>query len=73
MVSHLLFADDILIFCNAEHHQIKYLRSMFTWLEAISRLRVNLSKSEMVPVGNVPNLGELVALLGCKILALPMN
>jgi hypothetical protein len=31
------------------------------------------SKSEMVPVENVPNLGELVVLLGCKISALPMN
>ncbi len=31
------------------------------------------SKSEMVLVENVPNLGELVVLLGCKISALPMN
>ena len=32
----------------------------------MSRLKINLSKSELVPVGDVPNMGELVALLGCS-------
>uniref|UniRef100_A0A2N9GR88 Reverse transcriptase domain-containing protein n=1 Tax=Fagus sylvatica TaxID=28930 RepID=A0A2N9GR88_FAGSY len=51
MVSHLLFADDTLIF----------------WL------KINLSKSEIVPVGDVPHIGDLVQLLGCKQSGLPMH
>jgi hypothetical protein len=54
MVSHLLFANDTLIFCNVV--QLEYLRRVFTWFEVVSGLRVNLQKSEMVPVGDVPNL-----------------
>jgi hypothetical protein len=34
---------------------------------------VNLGKFEMVPIGNVPNIQELVAMLECKTSALPMN
>uniref|UniRef100_A0A2N9G874 Reverse transcriptase domain-containing protein n=1 Tax=Fagus sylvatica TaxID=28930 RepID=A0A2N9G874_FAGSY len=33
--------------------------------EAFSGLKINLGKSEMVPVGAVPNLEELAAILGC--------
>ena len=29
-------------------------------------MKINLSKPELVPVGEVPNLEELVAILGCK-------
>ena len=32
----------------------------------MSKLKINLSQSESVPVGDVPNMGELVALLGCS-------
>jgi hypothetical protein len=72
VVSHLLFADDTLVFCNADVSQLEALRRVFTWFEVISGLKVNLQKSEMVPVGDVPNLEDLVAVLGCKSAALPM-
>ena len=41
------------------------------WLEAISRLKINLGKSELILVGDVSNLEELVGILGCKVGALP--
>jgi hypothetical protein len=44
-----------------------------TWFEAFSSLKINLGKSEMVPVGAVPNLEELAAILGCKRASLPMK
>jgi hypothetical protein len=73
VASHLLFVDDTLIFCNADQVQIAHLRAVFSWFEAVSGLKVNLAKSEMVPVGVVPNLESLVELMGCNIRSLPMT
>ena len=73
MVSHLLFADDTLIFCNADLSQIESLRNVFTWFETVFGLWVNLHKSEIVPVGEVSNLEEIVAVMGCQLSALPMT
>jgi len=39
----------------------------------VSGLHINLVKSELVPVGEVLNMGELVALLGCRQSSLPMT
>jgi hypothetical protein len=73
VVSHLLFADDTLIFSDDNPEHIFNLRLLFTWFEAISGLKINLSKSEMVPVGNVSDLDSLAAMLGCKTVQLPMT
>jgi hypothetical protein len=37
--SHLLFADDTLIFCNARPSLLRYLRSLFLLFEAASSLK----------------------------------
>ena len=66
MVTHLFFADDTLIFCDASASQVEYLREILASFEAVSRLHINLAKSELVLVGEVTNMGELVALLGCS-------
>jgi hypothetical protein len=52
-ISHLLFADDTLIFCDAEEEELGNLRCLFLCFEAASRLKINLSKSEIVPIGEV--------------------
>ena len=72
MVSHLLFADDTLIFCDAEPSQITNLRAILARFE-VSRLHINLGKSELVPVGGVHNLEDLVGLLGCGQSSLPLK
>uniref|UniRef100_A0A2N9FU80 Reverse transcriptase domain-containing protein n=1 Tax=Fagus sylvatica TaxID=28930 RepID=A0A2N9FU80_FAGSY len=72
-VSHLLFADDTLIFCEADPDHLFHLHSVLIWFEATSGLRVNLGKSELVPVGEVPDIEELVDTLGCKTSKLPMK
>ena len=41
------------------------------WFEAISSLRINLDKNEILPVGRVENLEELALELGCKVGTLP--
>ena len=71
-VSHLLFADDTLIFSDTNPEHIFNMRLLFTWFEAISGLKINFNKSEMVPVGNVHKLDSLATIMGCEIIQLPM-
>uniref|UniRef100_A0A2N9F0T2 Reverse transcriptase domain-containing protein n=1 Tax=Fagus sylvatica TaxID=28930 RepID=A0A2N9F0T2_FAGSY len=73
MLSHLLFADDTLIFCGADSDQVTNLRHVFTWFEAVSGLKINLSKSEIVPIGDVLHIVELMQILGCKQSFLPLQ
>ncbi|RVW73236.1 LINE-1 reverse transcriptase-like [Vitis vinifera] len=70
-VSHLLFADDTLVFCGASKEQLLYLSWILMWFEAMSGLRINLDKSELIPVGYVENAEELAATIGCKVGSLP--
>jgi hypothetical protein len=57
IVSYLLFADDTLIFCGANASQIRHLGALFVCFEAVAGLKVNLSKSALVPVGPLDNVG----------------
>ena len=41
------------------------------WFEAFSRLRINLSKSEIIPMGMVSNVETLAIELGCGVGSLP--
>ena len=36
------------------------------WFEALSGLKINLNKSEIIPIGPVDNVEELASELGCK-------
>ena len=58
-ISHLLFADDTLLFCQASQDHLTYLSWLLMWFEAVSRLRINLEKSELIPVGRVENIDDL--------------
>lgn len=52
-VSHLLYADDTLIFCGAEKLQLQYLNLTLLLFEAISGLHINMLKSVIFPVNVV--------------------
>ena len=41
--------------------------------QAVTGLKVNALKSEIVPIGEVPNIHILVEILGCRIGSLPMT
>jgi hypothetical protein len=72
-VSHLLFADDTLIFCGANASQIRHIGALLVCFEAVAGLKVNLSKSVLVPVGQVDNVDQLAGLLGCRSGVVPLK
>jgi hypothetical protein len=71
--SHLLFTDDTLVFCDARSSKLQYLRSLFLLFEVVSGLKVNLAKSNLIPVGNVVQMGKLADILGCEVVSLPVK
>jgi hypothetical protein len=73
VIAHSLFADDTLIFCEACLEQLWHVRLILLCFEAVSRLKVNLGKSELMAVEEVENIGNLVAYLGCRVAGLPMK
>ena len=73
VISHLLYANDTLLFCEPSQDQLAYLSWLLMWFEAISGLKINLSKSEIIPVGSVVNVEGLAFELGCKVGALPSS
>jgi hypothetical protein len=72
-VSHILFADDTLVFCGASPEHLLYLRMLLLSFEAISGLKINLDKSVLVPVGIVDNMDDLAGILGCGVSSLPLK
>ena len=73
LVSLLLFANDTLVFCKDSEDQIVYLSRILAWFKALFRLRINLDKTTLLPVGRVDNAKGLAAELGCKIGLLPTD
>ena len=70
-VSHLLFVDDTLVFCGASKVQLLHLSWILMWFEAMSGLRINLDKSELISVDCVDDVEDLAAAIGCKVGSLP--
>jgi hypothetical protein len=72
-ISHLLFADNTLVFCGANLDQLRFLRVLFLCFEAVSGLKINLAKSILVLVGCVDNVDGLASILGCGVSLLPLK
>ena len=71
-ISHILFADDTILFCDASREQILSIRLVLTCFQAFTRLKVNVGKSEIVPIGEVSNIQTLANILQCRVGSLPM-
>lgn len=72
-IFHVLFVDDTLIFCEANPNHIHYQCSLFLCFEAVSSLKINLAKSELVPMGNVSNMDRLANNLCCGVSSLSLK
>ena len=71
-VTHLLFADDTILFCDADVEQILHIRLLLLSFQAVIGLKVNVHNSEMIPIGDVDDVHALAEILGCKVGKLPM-
>ena len=72
-ISHLLFADDTILFCDAFREQLLSIRLVLSYFQAFMGLKVNVGKSEIVPIGEVNNLNALANILQCRVGSLPMK
>ncbi|RVX00840.1 putative ribonuclease H protein [Vitis vinifera] len=60
-------------FLSGWRDQLTYLSWLLMWFEACSGLKVNLEKSELIPVGRVNDIEDLALELGCKVGGLPSS
>ena len=62
VISHLLYNDDTIFFCEANSEQLMYLRWTLMWFEAFLGWKINLNKSVIIPLGRVDNVdgGDIV-------------
>ncbi|XP_026452996.1 uncharacterized protein LOC113353687 [Papaver somniferum] len=73
MISHLQFADDTLLFVDANADEIRRLLLNLTSFEALTGMKLNLEKSSMVSVDADNSVKELALELGCKVEKLPIK
>lgn len=67
----MVYADDALLFYEAEKSHIQFLNLTLLLFEASSRLHINIMKSIIDPVNKVTSIDELEGIMGCKIVTLP--
>ena len=66
------FADDTILFCDASREQLLSIRLALTCFQAFTSLKVNVGKSEIVPIREVTNIHNLATILQCRVGSLPM-
>jgi len=73
-LTHLQFADDTLIFCEADQEHLLKIKNVLLSFQAFSGLMVNFHKSGLIVIGKEANWGQQAAdLLGCKLAQLPIT
>jgi hypothetical protein len=66
LVSHLLFANDMLIIFEPSGEQLRNLRCLLLSFEVVLGLKINLSKSEIISLGYMGDVEGLASILGVE-------
>ena len=73
-ISHLQFADDTIVMCEAQLDYIRNVKKLLQGFQAISGLKVNYQKSGLLVLGmDDAWKQEALSILGCSLLDLPFN
>ena len=70
-ISHLHYADDTIIFLDADQEQLAYTLSILKCFEVVSGLKINLAKTKIINVGAVAQLKAWASEFGCGTDQLP--
>lgn len=72
-ISHLFYADDMLLFTNGKLRSLKNLRKLLQWYEKSSGQQINLQKSACFPGKSIVRgrLIQIQIVTGCSVKALP--
>ncbi|CAL5323657.1 unnamed protein product [Camellia sinensis] len=74
VISHLQFADDSIIFCEADLDQIVFIKRILRCFEILSGMRINFHKSVVCGVGvEEERLVSYADILNCKVQGLPFK
>ena len=67
-LSHLLFADDVLLFSKAKNSQLRFISDLFDRFSHASRLKINLSKFRAFYSSGVPQakINKLTSISGIR-------
>lgn len=72
-ISNLQFADDTMVFCDADVRQLGYLRCILRCFELVLGLTINLDKSEIFQVGENCDIENMTWIMGYKIRSIPVT
>ena len=62
-----MFADDTLLFCEDNKDQLEFWKWVVICFEVVSDLKINMQKSEIIPVRGVEDVDKATAVFGCKV------
>ena len=66
-ISHIQFADDTLIFCEANSNQLRGIKRILRCFKVTSRLKINFNESEVVGYGvEIEKVKEWDASINCS-------
>ncbi|GAU50504.1 hypothetical protein TSUD_409790 [Trifolium subterraneum] len=67
-LSHLLFADDVLLFSKAKNSQLRFITDLFDHFSRASGLKINLSKSRAFYSAGIPHtkINKLTSISGIR-------
>lgn len=72
-VSHLLCAEDTLVFYDVDVGKPDILGQVLIWFQVVSDLKIKLRKCEIIPVDEIGNTDLLAHVLQCRVGALPIT